>query len=146
MKIFIGADHNGYELKEKLEEYLKAKGYEVVDKGDDELKPDDDFPTYAAQVASEIVGDEDAKGILLCGSGQGVCMAANRYKGVRASLVWDQDEAHSSRNDDDANIICLPAKKLQLEQAKQLVDTWLETPFAAAPRFVRRIKQLDELS
>lgn len=146
MKIFIGADHNGYELKEKLEEYLKAKGYEVIDKGDNELKPDDDFPTYAAHVASEVVGDEDAKGILLCGSGQGVCMAANRYKGVRASLVWDQDEAHSSRNDDNANIICLPAKKLELEQAKQLVDTWLETPFAAAPRFIRRIKQLDELS
>ena len=73
-------------------------------------------------------------------------MAANRYKGVRASLVWDQDEAQSSRNDDDSNVICLPARKLDFDAAKQLIDTWLETPFAGAARFVRRIKQLDELS
>lgn len=146
MKIFIGADHNGFELKEKLEEYLKSKGHEVIDKGDDELKSDDDFPVYAAKVASEIVVDDTSKGILLCGSGQGVCMAANRYKGVRASLVWDQDEAQSSRNDDDSNVICLPARKLDFDAAKQLIDTWLETPFAGAARFVRRIKQLDELS
>jgi ribose 5-phosphate isomerase B len=146
MKIFIGADHNGYELKEKLEEYLKSQGYEVIDKGDTSLRPDDDFPIYAAKVASEVLANADSRGILLCGSGQGICMAANRYKGIRASLVWDQDEAYSSRNDDDANILCLPARKLSFEQSKSLVETWLETPFAGAARFVRRIKQMDELN
>jgi ribose 5-phosphate isomerase B len=146
MKIFIGADHNGYELKEKLEEYLRSQGHEVVDKGNTDLQPDDDFPMYAAQVASEVLANENSRGVLLCGSGQGVCMAANRYKGIRASLVWDNDEAHSSRNDDDANILCLPAKKLNFEQAKPLVETWLETPFAGSARFARRIKQMDQLN
>lgn len=146
MKIFIGADHNGFELKEKLEDYLKSLGHEVVDKGDAELNPDDDFPMYAAKVATEILANKDSRGVLLCGSGQGVCMAANRYKGIRASLIWDIDEAASSRNDDDANVICLPAKKVSFEQAKQLLDTWLNTPFASAARYSRRIKQLDELN
>lgn len=146
MKIFLGADHNGFELKEALEKYLKEQGHEVVDKGDSNLNPDDDFPMYAAKVASEVLANEDSRGILLCGSGQGVCMAANRFKGIRASLVWDQDEAQSSRNDDDANILCLPARKVDLDQAKQLVETWLNTPFAGAARFERRIKQLDELN
>ena len=146
MKIFIGADHNGFELKNKLIEYLKSKGHEVIDKGDKNLDPDDDFPMYAAMVASEVLANHDSVGVLLCGSGQGVCMAANRYKGIRASLIWDEDEAHSSRNDDDANIICLPAKKLNFNQTTKLIDTWLDTPFARAARYQRRIKQLDELN
>lgn len=146
MKLFIGADHNGFELKQQLIQYLKSKGHEVVDKGDQDLNPEDDFPMYAAKVANEVLADNNSFGIVLCGSGQGVCMAANRYKGIRASLIWDEDEAHSSRNDDDANVICLPAKKLTLEKAKQLLDTWLETPFAGAARYSRRIKQLDELN
>ncbi len=146
MKIFLGADHNGYEFKEKLEGDLNWQGHEVVDMGDIDLNKDDDFPEYAAKVATAVLGEKDSVGILLCGSGQGVCMAANRYKGIRASLVWDQDEAKASRNDDDANVICLPAKKLTFEQVKELVDTWLSTPFAGAARFQRRIKQLDELN
>jgi ribose 5-phosphate isomerase B len=146
MKIFIGADHNGFELKEKLEQYLRAAGHEVVDKGDESLNKDDDFPMYAAKVSSEVLATDGSLGILLCGSGQGVCMAANRHKGIRASLVWDNDEAKSSRNDDDANILCLPARKLDYEKAKDLVDTWLRTPFAGAERFKRRIKQLDDLN
>lgn len=146
MKIFIGADHNGFALKEQLETYLKQEGHDVVDKGDNELKPDDDFPMYAAQVATSVLAEKDSYGILLCGSGQGVCIAANRYKGIRASLVWDRDEAHSSRNDDDSNVLCLPARKLDFEKARDLIDEWLNTPFAGAPRFVRRIEQLDKLN
>lgn len=146
MKIFIGADHNGFELKAKLIEYLKDQGHEVVDKGDQNLDPGDDFPMYAAKVSSEVLANPHSFGVLLCGSGQGVCMAANRFKGIRASLIWDEDEAHSSRNDDDANIICLPAKKINFDQATKLINTWLETPFAGAARYQRRIKQLDDLN
>ncbi len=146
MKIFIGADHNGFELKAKLIEHLKERGHEVIDKGDERLDQDDDFPMYAARVASDVLGNAESKGILLCGSGQGVCIAANRYKGIRASLVWDEEEARSSRNDDDANVMCLPARELDYVTAKNLVDTWLKTPFAGAARFERRIKQLDELN
>lgn len=146
MKIYIGADHNGFELKNKLVEYLIDQGHQVTDKGDDEFKPDDDFPLYAAKVAASVLTEHDSLGIVLCGSGQGVCMAANRFKGIRASLVWDEDEARSSRNDDDANVLCLPAGKLSFDQARELVDTWLRTPFAGAARYRRRIQQLDRLN
>ena len=146
MKIFIGADHNGFDLKEQLEKHLKNQGHEVVDKGNQQLDKDDDFPMFGAQVATSVLAEDGSMGILLCGSGQGVCIAANRFKGIRASLVWDEEEAKSSRNDDDSNIICLPARELSFDNAKNLVDTWLKTPFAGATRFQRRIKQLDDLT
>lgn len=147
MKIFLGADHNGYEHKEKLEAYLKKQGHEVIDAGSQSFNPDDDFPQYGALVASEVLANEDSVGILLCGSGQGVCMAANRFKGIRASLVWNESEAKAARNDDDSNVLCLPAREItDFNELTGLVEVWLKTPFAAAPRFKRRIKQLDELN
>ncbi len=147
MKIFLGADHNGYELKEKLEDYLKKQGHDVVDVSGNDRNPNDDFPIHASKVASSVLATKESVGILLCGSGQGVCMAANRYKGIRASLVWNESEARSSRNDDDSNVLCLPARELKsFEQTRELVDTWLATPFDRAVRFVRRIKELDELN
>lgn len=146
MKIFIGADHNGYELKEKIEEWLKSAGHEVEDVGNQKLDPEDDFPMFGARVATHVLAEPEARGILLCGSGQGVCMAANRYKGIRASLVWNESEAKASRNDDDANVLCLPARETTDKNAlKRLVEVWLKTPFSGAVRFQRRIKQLDEL-
>ncbi len=147
MKIFIGADHNGYGLKEKIESYLRSAGYDVEDVGNEQLEAGDDFPIFAARVATNVLAQEDSVGVLLCGSGQGVCMAANRYKGVRASLVWNESEAKSSRNDDDANILCLPAREITDEkQLKRIVDVWLKTPFSQTARYRRRIKQLDELN
>lgn len=147
MKIYIGADHNGFEMKRQLIEELTSGGYSVVDEGDKQLKPDDDFPQFAARVvmAMKASDDPDPRGILICGSGQGMCIAANRFKGVRASLVWSVDEAHASRNDDDSNILCLPARYMSEGLAVKLVSVWLTTPFAGAPRFKRRIQQLDKL-
>jgi len=147
MKIFLGADHNGFELKEQLEKWLKAEGYNVHDEGDATYNPDDDFPQYAGRVVNAMLASDDhAKGILICGSGQGMCMAANRYKGIRASLVWNESEAVSSRNDDDSNVLCLPAKEMTFKKAQNLVSDWLNTPFAGAARFVRRIKEMDKLT
>ncbi len=147
MKIFLGADHNGYTLKEQIEAYLQKLGHEVVDVSGNQLDPADDFPVHAGKVASSVLSTEDSVGVLLCGSGQGVCMAANRFKGIRASLVWNEDEAKSSRNDDDSNVLCLPARELKdFDQARVLIDTWLATPFEGAVRFVRRIKEMDELN
>lgn len=147
MKVFIGADHNGFEMKAALTEELTRAGYEVIDEGDKQLNPTDDFPQYAEKVvtAMRADGDKDARGILICGSGQGVCIAANRYKGVRAAVIWNEHEARVARNDDDSNILCLPARSIDEKQALGITQTWLRTPFAAAPRFKRRIKQLDEL-
>lgn len=148
MKIYIGADHNGFDLKEKLESFLKRSGHEVVDAGDVKRDPDDDFPQFAGRAVSHLLGDRDreAKAILICGSGQGMCMAANRFKGVRASLCWNLTEARSARNDDDANVLCLPARSIDYEKAQAIVTTWLSTPFAGAPRYKRRLQQLDNLT
>lgn len=147
MKIYIDADHNGFDLKYKLMDYLLRSGYEVVDVGTPRRDPADDFPVASSRVAHELLASSDkhAKGILICGSGQGVCMAANRFKGIRASLCWDNREAKVARNDDDANVLCLPARSVTYEKARSITHVWLSTPFAGAPRFKRRIAQMDEL-
>jgi ribose 5-phosphate isomerase B len=147
MKIYIGADHNGFEMKRAITEELTRAGYSVVDEGGESPKPDDDFPQFAARVVASLKASDDpqAFGILICGSGQGMCMAANRYKGIRASLVWSVAEGHASRNDDDSNILCLPARYMSIADAVRITEAWLTTPFAGAPRFKRRIKELDQL-
>ncbi|MGH7157853.1 MAG: RpiB/LacA/LacB family sugar-phosphate isomerase [Candidatus Saccharimonadales bacterium] len=146
-KIFIGADHNGFDMKAFIAEELARLGYEVTDEGDQARNPDDDFPQFSEQVVTgmKATGDQEARGILICGSGQGMCIAANRFKGIRAALVWNEHEARAARNDDDSNILCLPARSISNKQALGIAQTWLRTPFAAAPRFKRRIKQIDEL-
>lgn len=148
MKIYIGADHNGFQLKQQIVDYLQRNNYEVVDEGNQKLEPQDDFPQFAARVVAALKSsnDQDAKGILICGSGQGMCMAANRYKDIRASLVWDENEARMSRNDDDANILCLPARVIKETDVERIIRVWLTTGFAGAARFKRRIKEMDELS
>lgn len=146
MKIFIGADHNGYDLKQKVTDYLRKQGIDVVDEGDSERDPDDDFPVFAQRVVADMLGtqDSDPKGILICGSGQGMMMAANRFKGIRAGLGWSVEAARSIKNDEDANVLALPSEVLKGDEWKDVIDTWLSTPFASAPRFKRRNKQLDE--
>ena len=151
MKIFLGADHRGFYLKEKGFKYLKEGGYDVEDIGGFEYDPNDDFPEFARVAVSKIRANEkyDPRAILICGGAQGMGMAANRFKGIRASVVWEPEEAKWTRNDNDSNIICLPARVFDKDEAeakwKETVDVWLKTPFAAAPRFVRRNKQIDEV-
>ncbi len=148
MIIYIGADHNGYYLRNELVQYLKSAGYDVHDDGNKELNPQDDFPVFAATVANDILSsdDGDARGILICGSGQGIMMAANRFKGIRACLGYNTESVRTARNDDDCNVLCLPAKILSDDQANLIVETWLNTAFADAPRFTRRIKEMDQLT
>lgn len=148
MKIFLGSDHNGLELKSSLKEFLELSGHEVVDEGNTKLDPEDDFPVFAAKTVNSMLGSEEAdpKGILICGSGQGMSMAANRFKGIRSALCWNGAEAHASRNDDNSNILCLSSRSTSAAEAKEIVSVWLATPFAAAPRFIRRLKELDQLT
>lgn len=147
MKIYIGADHNGFAFKQDLAALLKRSGYEVVDDGNKKLDPEDDYPQFGGRVATALLadGDPDSRGILICGSGQGICMAANRFKGIRASLCWNVEEAHAARNDDDCNVLCLPARYISLKEAEAITLAWINTPFAGASRFKRRIRELDEL-
>lgn len=147
MNIFVGADHNGFHLKAELVRYLRSAGYDVVDEGDETLNPEDDYPLFAAKVVTAMKQDvsENPKGILICGSGQGLAIAANRFKGIRACLGFDTESVRSARNDDDCNILCLPAKILVTDEASSIVETFLNTSFAGAPRFIRRNRELDEM-
>ncbi|HET9173920.1 MAG TPA: RpiB/LacA/LacB family sugar-phosphate isomerase [Candidatus Saccharimonadales bacterium] len=146
MKIFIGADHQGFAYKQQLAVRLQQMGHDVVDSGDETLNPHDDFPQFAGKVCASVLSHEPVcRGILICGSGQGMAMAANRFKGIRASLCWNIDEARSARNDDDSNVLCISAKQLSIKEAESIISVWLTTSFAAAPRFIRRLHELDEL-
>lgn len=148
MQIFLGSDHNGLDLNQHIYKYLSLGGFEILDLGDTKLDPNDDFPLFASKVvnAMKISNDEDPRGILICGSGQGMCMAANRYKGIRAALCWNVAEAYAARNDDNSNVLCLSAKSTSAKEAEAIINAWLHTPFAGATRFNRRLKQLDELT
>lgn len=150
MKIYLGADHQGFHLKEKVLAYLSKRGYDVEDVGGFELDPSDDFPHFAQTAALKVIGSDDAdpRAILLCGGGQGMCMAANRFRGIRASVIWDAFEAKMTRVDNDSNVMCLPARIFEHEDDavwQGVVETWLGTDFAGAIRFKRRNAQLDEL-
>ncbi|MEK7471915.1 MAG: RpiB/LacA/LacB family sugar-phosphate isomerase [Patescibacteria group bacterium] len=149
MKIYLGADHRGFLLKESLEKYLTSRSYDVDDQGDQKLDPDDDFPVFASRVVAKMLSsdDPDPRGILFCSSGQGMAMMANRFKGIRAAVIWNVDEARAARNDDDSNVLALPAHLFEDDrQAMQdIVETWLKTPFDSAARRIRRIKEMDEL-
>lgn len=147
MKIYIGADHNGFRLKAGLAAYLASAGYEAIDDGDKSLRPDDDYPLFASRVVADMLAssDEDVRGILICGSGQGMCIAANRFRGIRACLGYDRETVRAARNDDDCNVLCLPSRTLEGDEAKVIVETFLNTPFANASRYVRRRDELDQL-
>ncbi len=147
MRIYIGADHNGFTLKNNLIAYLRNNGYEVDDVGGDTLDPKDDYPQVAARVTMAMLAsdDRDPRGILICGSGQGICIAANRFKGIRASVCNEAVEVRAGRNDDDTNVLCLPARMVKTGEAERLTDMWLRTAFAGAARYKRRIRELDEL-
>jgi len=149
MKIYLGSDHNGYHLKERVFAYLAKHDYDVEDVGDGVLDQDDDFPEFAQAAALRVIGsdDKDPRAILLCGGGQGMAMAANRFRSIRASVVWDAYEAKMTRNDNDSNVLCLPSRVLEDDDRawQGIIETWLGTPFAGAVRFKRRNAQIDEL-
>ncbi len=149
MKIYLGADHQGFHLKQEVFAYLAKHSYDVEDMGDEVLDPNDDFPEFAQAAALRVIGseDKDPRAILLCGGGQGMAMAANRFRGIRASVIWDAYEAKMTRNDNDSNVLCLPARILEGDDKawQGILETWLSTPFATAVRYKRRNAQIDEI-
>ncbi|MEK7464709.1 MAG: RpiB/LacA/LacB family sugar-phosphate isomerase [Patescibacteria group bacterium] len=146
MIIYIGADHRGFELKEYLKNILKIKGYEVADAGAVSPNENDDFNEFAEKVAKKVSEDyEHAKGILICGSGVGMDIIANKFPKVRSALVFNADQAYDSRNDDDVNVLSLAADHIKPEDAKNIVITWLGTPFSGEERFKRRLERIVKL-
>ncbi len=146
MTIFIGADHRGLELKEKLKQFLSNKGYTVFDKGNDHYDETDDYPDFAGLVAQEVAEDPDnRRGILICGSGVGIDVVANKFSRVRSALASNSDQAFSSRNDVDANVLCMAADFLDEEEAKKILSVWLQTSFSKEERHKRRLRKIGEI-
>lgn len=143
MKVYIGADHAGFKLKEHLKKFLAKKGYEVIDKGAKEHKKTDDYPDYAAKVARAV--QKKGKGILICGSAEGVCIAANKFKGIRAVPVWSIKNAKLSRQHNNANILCLSGWQLEKRKAEKIAVKWLETEFSEEKRHKRRLKKIERM-
>mgnify|MGYP001592961772 CR=1 FL=1 len=143
--IYIGADHRGWKLKEAIEIWLHDNGYTVVDMGNENLVEHDDYPDFGHAVAKRVVTQPGSRGIVLCGSAAGICIVANKVRGVRAATVFNQDVAAASRQDDDANILCLPADHVNKREAVAMVKTWLETPFSNAARHQLRLKKVEEI-
>jgi len=144
MKIYIAADHAGFKLKEKLEEYLINKGHKVIDLGNDKLEKTDDYTDFAKKVAEKVAIFKE-KGILLCGNAEGVCITANKTRGIRAALGFSQEAAKTTREDDNANILCLPGRMMDIEEAIKITETFINTPFSGEERHVRRLKKLEEI-
>ncbi len=143
--LYIGADHRGFELKEELKRRLESDGLEVEDLGNEEFDPADDYVDFAKAVAQMVANDSDSKGILICGSGVGVDMAANKVRGARSCLVFDQKRAIQSREHEDANIICLASDILIADDAYEMIKAFIQTPFSGEERHVRRLNKLKEL-
>jgi ribose 5-phosphate isomerase B len=145
MTIYIGADHRGYAMKEGLVAWLREQGNDVHDMGAKDYTEGDDYPDYAKAVAQEVAGDTQARGIVLCGSGVGVAVSANKVTGIRAAVIHDMNIAQAARNDDDINVLALGADYISLEDAKKVVTVFLETPFSGEERHVRRIGKIERI-
>lgn len=146
--IYIGADHRGYELKEKIATWLFEWKYDFQDFGADYLDENDDYTIYAEQVASMIgrpTSHKTSRGILICGSGIGVDVVANKFDGVRASIGKNAKQVEAGRRDDDMNILVIAADYTKEEEARQMVKVFLETKFSGKARYRRRLSEISKI-
>ncbi|BDC48979.1 ribose 5-phosphate isomerase B [Bryobacterales bacterium F-183] len=144
MRIAIGADHAGLVLKDELRDHLIAQGHDVVDLGTN--SPDStDYPDYASAVAHKVSAGDAERGILVCSTGVGMSMAANKVRGVRAALAFNTDEIQLTREHNDANVLAIGAKYVTTAEAQQFLDVFLKTPFSNGERHARRIAKLADL-
>ncbi len=137
----LGSDHAGYALKSRLMNYLQPDGIEIEDFGTDSTDSVD-YPDFAHAVAEAVASGKHPAGILICGSGNGVCMTANRHQGIRAALCWTEELAMMARQHNDANVLCLPARYISEEEAKKIVRAFLATDFEGG-RHQRRVEKIE---
>lgn len=145
MKIYLAADHAGFELKEKIKDYLLLKNYEVFDQGAFELDQDDDYPKLISKAADKVSNDQSSRAIVFGKSGAGEAIVANKFKNVRAVLGFSKDNVRLARQHNDANILALGSEFIDIEKAKELVDIFLNTEFSGEERHIRRINQILEI-
>lgn len=149
MKVYIGADHRGFKLKEVVKKYLYEKGIEHEDLGAYEFDPKDDYPIYAERVAEKISNAvdnaEDARGILLCGSGVGVDIVANKFDNIRSGLGINAEQVAQARRDDDINVLAIASDEAPEQVAREMVGAFLETEFEPSEKHTRRLNEIEEI-
>ncbi len=142
MRVHLGCDHAGYEFKNRLAEYLRTAGYDVVDHGAHDYDAEDDYPAFCFQAAEAVIGEPGSLGVVIGGSGNGEQIAANKVVGVRAALAWSVETATLAREHNDANVVALGARMHTTADALRIVRAFLETPYSGSERHDRRIAQL----
>ena len=145
MRIAIGADHAGYDLKNYLYEKIESMGHSIVDVGDHTLDPDDDYPDIAKAVGKQVSSQESDRGILVCGSGVGASIAANKIVGIRASICHDIYSAHQGVEHDDMNVLCIGALVVEKNLALELASNFIKAKFSGKERHIRRLNKVFEL-
>jgi ribose 5-phosphate isomerase B len=144
MRVYLGSDHAGYELKVHLVSALALQGYEVVDVGPAKYDPEDDYPAFCFHTGARVVADPDSLGVVIGGSGNGEQIAANKVPGVRAALAWNLETAQLGREHNNANVVAVGARQHTLDEATTLVTAFLTTKFSGNERHARRIAQVLE--
>jgi ribose 5-phosphate isomerase B len=144
MRVYLGSDHAGFELKQYLVDYLGKQGYEVVDVGPHVYDPEDDYPAFCLNVGAKVVADSGSLGIVIGGSGNGEQIAANKIEGVRSALAWKVEIAQLARQHNDANVLAIGARQHTPDEAATFAEAFLTTPFSGNERHARRIAQVAE--
>lgn len=144
MVVYIGADHRGFNHKEAIKKYLAGLGYAVSDMGNEKYDEHDDYPDFAEKVAKK-VSIEGGVGVLICGSGAGVDIVANKFPGVRSALVSNSEQAIDAKTDDDVNVLSLAADYTSVEDSKRIISLWIGAKFSGEERFKRRLKKITEI-
>ncbi|OIP59604.1 MAG: ribose-5-phosphate isomerase [Candidatus Moranbacteria bacterium CG_4_10_14_3_um_filter_45_9] len=143
--IFIGSDHAGFRLKEEMKHYLSGLGYTVTDVGNVILDPEDDYVEFALKVAQQVSCDRESFGILVCDTGSGVTIAANKVSGIRAVNVWNEDVAHYAREHNDANVLCFGEKYVSSKEAEKILRIFIDTAFSSEERHQRRVRRINAI-
>ena len=144
MRVYLGSDHAGYELKRHLVTWLADHGHEPVDCGPREYDPGDDYPPYILSAAARTAAEPGSLGVVIGGSGNGEAIAANKVDGVRAALAWNEETARLAREHNDANVISIGARMHPIEDATRFVEVFVSTPYSGAERHSRRIAMISE--
>jgi len=142
MRVYLGSDHAGFELKARLADWLTQAGHEPVDCGPSSYVPDDDYPVYVMRAAAKAVSDPGSLGIVIGGSGNGEQIASNKVRGIRAAIAWSLETARLARLHNDANVLSLGAREYSVEEALSFAQVFVETAFSGEPRHVRRLDMI----
>ncbi len=145
MKVYFASDHGGYSLKNKLINFTKSLGYNTEDLGPAKLDPNDDYPLYAEKLAKKVAEEGESLGVISCRNGVGISIACNKVDGARCALSWNPKHAISTRKDDNANVLSLPAEYVDNTHAEEIVKAFLETKFEHTERFDRRLKEVEDI-